>query len=627
MTMQEVGACPGPPPPSEVAAECWAPCLPPRLAALEEGGVLYFFQVLSEQLSHQLIVDVILMIKVCKCFRHGLKGFSGFQLIRKDCREEFEDKTTANTVFDRHEFSVSKDHFPFRAIQITKKPPAWRTDLEVKHLRNRLQLLESFRQYSPTLQNLLARVVRFERFGRRRVIIRKGQWGDSFYFINFGTVGITDDDDGSSAFVEASPTVLRSGASFGELALLQGKRRIATVVCMEETELLVVDKKDFFAYKLDKELHREFRHRYEFFRALDLFKTLSDGSIEALANICKVERFHYGQVIASDLAESATAIFVTKGITEVLRLVDLTTCPSYHMWLLKQRCLRKRKPQEEKRSLAAEITCVDRFKSTMWNSYSGQKLNRLKDYYVQQEEEIYEDWKTRSSFFNKSHKSVVIKVDMGQKSVFCEQQEEEPEIIQNVVSGVCGKHLAYTTSYGNVPSSVAAAVYIRVDELRKGEYTISLQDERTMIMVSQGAEIIRLRKDKIEECADDATVMKLSNMQIQYPSDDELCQIFLRQNSWEMFKKDLLNLVMQPKLVKMVHPPHPCPTEEIYTSWHMNQAGILDLSDLYYGKPVPPQKGKYIPVQPKQTKRALPDIQPRLIHGITVMRPNLDGAF
>ncbi|KAF7243758.1 Calcium-responsive transcription factor [Varanus komodoensis] len=73
-----------------------------------------------------------------------------------------------------------------------------------------------------------------------------------------------------------------------ELALLQGKRRIATVVCMEETELLVVDKKDFFAYKLDKELHREFRHRYEFFRALDLFKTLSDGSIEALANICKV---------------------------------------------------------------------------------------------------------------------------------------------------------------------------------------------------------------------------------------------------------------------------------------------------------------------------------------------------
>uniref|UniRef100_A0A670XSW3 Uncharacterized protein n=1 Tax=Pseudonaja textilis TaxID=8673 RepID=A0A670XSW3_PSETE len=55
------------------------------------------------------------------------------------------------------------EHFPFRAIQITKKPPTWRTESEIKHLRNRLQLLESFRQYSPTLQYLLAKVIRFER--------------------------------------------------------------------------------------------------------------------------------------------------------------------------------------------------------------------------------------------------------------------------------------------------------------------------------------------------------------------------------------------------------------------------------------------------------------------------------
>uniref|UniRef100_A0A8C6XEY2 Uncharacterized protein n=1 Tax=Naja naja TaxID=35670 RepID=A0A8C6XEY2_NAJNA len=55
------------------------------------------------------------------------------------------------------------EHFPFRAIQITKKPPTWRTESEIKHLRNRLQLLESFHQYSPTLQYLLAKVIRFER--------------------------------------------------------------------------------------------------------------------------------------------------------------------------------------------------------------------------------------------------------------------------------------------------------------------------------------------------------------------------------------------------------------------------------------------------------------------------------
>ncbi|XP_063003771.1 cyclic nucleotide-binding domain-containing protein 2 [Elgaria multicarinata webbii] len=578
---------------------------------------------------HRLIVDIILMIKVCKCFRFGLKGFSGFHLIEKDCRGEIEtDKTGSNIVFDRHEFSVSKDHFPFSAIQITKKPPAWRTDLEVRHLRNRLQLLESFRQYSPTLQNLLAKVVRFERFGRRRVIIKKGQWGDSFYFINFGTVAITDDEDGSSAFVEADPTTLRRGASFGEVALLQRKRRFFTIVCMEETELLVVDKKDFFAYKLDKEIQREFKNRYEFFRTLELFETLSDASIEKIANMCKVERFHYGQVIANDLAESSNMIFITKGITEVLRLVNLTTCPSYQKWLAKQLCFPKRKLQmRERHRMAAEIACVDRFKSTMWNSYSQHRMSELKDYYLQQQDKVYEGYERQRSLFSKSHKSVVMKVNMGEKSPACDLQQEESEIVQRVISGLYEKKLTYSTSYGNMPTSAAAAVYIRMDELRKGEFIVNLQDNRTMVMVSQGAEIIRFRKDKIEEYADDVTVLKLSKIKIKYPSDDELCQVFLRHNSWEMFKKDLLKLVIQPKLMKMVHPPDPCPTDEIYNYWSMNRAGILDLSALRYKKQLPPQEGKYVPAQLNQRREILPDIQPRLIHGISVVRSNLDGAF
>lgn len=110
-------------------------------------------------------------------------------------------------------------------------------------------------------------------------------------------------------------------------------------------------------------------------------------------------------------------------------------------------------------------------------------------------------------------------------------------------------------------------------------------------------------------------------------SDDELCQIFLRQNAWEMFKKDLLKLVMEPKLMKMVHPPHPCPTPEVYDSWSLNQEGVLDLSPLCYRMPYPPPKLKYVPVQLSQTRESLPVILPKLIHGISVVRPNLDGAF
>ncbi|CAI5761934.1 Uncharacterized protein PODLI_1B026167 [Podarcis lilfordi] len=542
-------------------------------------------------------------------------------------RIAYQDKKTANAVFDRHEFSVSKEHFPFKAIQITKKPPAWRTDSEIKHLQNRLQFVESFRQYSPTLQSLLAKVIRFERFGRRRVIIKKGHQADSFYFIYCGSVAITDDEDGSSAFVEAAPTTVRRGACFGEIALLQNTRRVATVVCLEETELLVVDKSDFFAYELDKELNREFKNRYEFLRSVDLFETLPDSSVAKIAYYCKIERFHYGQVITSDITDTSTMIFITKGVCEVLRLVDLSTCPSYHKWISKQLCFPKRKLQMmEKRRIAAEIACVDRFKSTMWNSFSRERLKDLKDYYMGQRNEQYDQFMKQDSLFNRQHKSVVINVD---KSSFIQKHhvDDDREVVQKIISGEFVKEPTYSTSYGEMPTSVAAAVYIRMDELRKGEMIANLQDSRVIVLVSQGAEIIRLKKEKVEEWADAATMIKFGKIKMKYPSDDELCQVFLRQNSWESFKKDLLGVVMRPKLMKMVHPPHPCPTEEIYDPWCVNQAGVLDLSKMRHQKELTSQKYKFVPVGAEHGKQSLPNIQPRLIHSITVLRSPLDGAF
>lgn len=55
----------------------------------------------------------------------------------------------------------------------------------------------------------------FPRFGRRRVIVKKGQRGNSFYFIYLGTVAVTEDEDGSSAFLDPHPTLLHRGGCFG----------------------------------------------------------------------------------------------------------------------------------------------------------------------------------------------------------------------------------------------------------------------------------------------------------------------------------------------------------------------------------------------------------------------------
>lgn len=79
--------------------------------------------------------------------------------------------------------------------------------------------------------------------------------------------------------------------------------------------------------------------------------------------------------------------------------------------------------------------------------------------------------------------------------------------------------------------------------------------------------------------------------------------------------------------MKMVHPPDPCPIDEIYDSWFVNQAGILDLTELSNKREFLPPKYRYVPVRLGQARETLPQVEPRLIHGIDVLRPSLNGAF
>uniref|UniRef100_A0A7M4FRB4 Uncharacterized protein n=1 Tax=Crocodylus porosus TaxID=8502 RepID=A0A7M4FRB4_CROPO len=109
-------------------------------------------------------LDIMIKTRVCKIFWQGLRRFKEFQFIYM---------TTEHPMFYFRIvlksklmwlmcWMLSQDHLPLRAIQITKKKPEWRTEKEIKLLQNCLQLLESYRNYSPNLQHLLAKVIRFE---------------------------------------------------------------------------------------------------------------------------------------------------------------------------------------------------------------------------------------------------------------------------------------------------------------------------------------------------------------------------------------------------------------------------------------------------------------------------------
>ncbi|XP_019378455.1 PREDICTED: cyclic nucleotide-binding domain-containing protein 2 [Gavialis gangeticus] len=750
---------------------------------------------------YKVTLDIMIKSRVCKIFWQGLRRFKEFQFIyvTTEACQTFgvEGEKCTKLSFNYNEFKIRKDHLPLRAIQITKKKPEWRTEKEIKLLQNCLQLLESYRNYSPNLQHLLAKVIRFESFGRRRVIIKKGHYGNTFYFIYFGTVAVTEDEDGNSAFLDGDPTLLRKGAAFGEIALLKGTRRVATVVCMEETELLVVDKEDFFANRLDEELQKELQYRYTFFKGLDLFRTWPEYSIEKIANHCRAEKFHDGQVIVRDIVESTSIIFITKGTCEVLHLVDLTACPSYHKWICQQMDLPKYNPHS---TMETGATGRKKFNDFMWKSFPVQDMSNLKSLYILPLKHHRDEcFKKPIHFINGKHENINRKLEKRKrddKNRLCRfdnsfiGDEGEREVVQNEVLGLIRKKLTILTPCGELPTALAAAVYTRVDEVHAGEFLVRtfrekgyfnklefyvasnkssasqknqeasyphtsecsemeslcksafhtlwpmylvvsfiienssaeertlnalfcansvpgegsifpeelyslqvcgsqnnppciqvlnsysallnannssiqihvyrsqqrlsdvqiaffvlfssqgisqhllpeyMQDKRCFVLVSQGAEIIRLKKDRFEELADDTTIMKLHKIKTTYPSDDELCQKFLKQNNWKMFRKDLVNFILNQKFMMMASPPSAKPKEDANSSWSVNRAGVLDLAALRHpaSSGTRQQQHKFVPVQTQQRQdsQALPNIELRLIHGIALPRPSLKGLF
>ena len=77
------------------------------------------------------------------------------------------------------------------------------------------------------------------KYGDREVIVAEGDKGDSMYVVQAGKVEVIKQDGGS----ERQLGTLKSGEFFGEMSLLEGETRSATVRAVGEAHVIEVDKK------------------------------------------------------------------------------------------------------------------------------------------------------------------------------------------------------------------------------------------------------------------------------------------------------------------------------------------------------------------------------------------------
>jgi rhodanese-related sulfurtransferase len=99
-----------------------------------------------------------------------------------------------------------------------------------------------FRDMPVEMLDEISRVVEDRVVPARSLVFKRGDPGDSFWVILSGKVRVFRSDDKG---VEITLSELGSGQSFGEVALLTGEARSASVEALEETQALVLTKAQF----------------------------------------------------------------------------------------------------------------------------------------------------------------------------------------------------------------------------------------------------------------------------------------------------------------------------------------------------------------------------------------------
>jgi ATP-binding cassette subfamily B protein len=107
-------------------------------------------------------------------------------------------------------------------------------------IRNFLKLCTVFAPLSPQEIRHLLGAMEVKEYAANAAIIREGETGDAFYVLRSGHAEVVKESDGGKVLNH-----LKAGDSFGELALLTGQVRAASIITTEPSSVFRLEKNEF----------------------------------------------------------------------------------------------------------------------------------------------------------------------------------------------------------------------------------------------------------------------------------------------------------------------------------------------------------------------------------------------
>ena len=101
---------------------------------------------------------------------------------------------------------------------------------------------------------------------------------------------------GKKHYVATEINVIGKGMGFGELALINDKPRTATIICKEDSELMVLKKKQYKTL-LEKNERMKINDKFEFIASLPLFSKIDYRDLMTLIIHFNIHKYSTNQTV------------------------------------------------------------------------------------------------------------------------------------------------------------------------------------------------------------------------------------------------------------------------------------------------------------------------------------------
>ncbi len=126
--------------------------------------------------------------------------------------------------------------YPTRTLLVERRLKAGMREGEESAIVERLSAVDIFAPLSSEETAMLAQAATSHVFAPGETVIRGGDPGSSMFVVHNGRVSVQVNENGRARTV----ATLSDGAFFGEMALFTGEPRVASIVAIEETEVLEI---------------------------------------------------------------------------------------------------------------------------------------------------------------------------------------------------------------------------------------------------------------------------------------------------------------------------------------------------------------------------------------------------